>query len=85
MKTSIKEKYSATADKVLIKLCHQCGDLNESYMEPEKCASCNKAFLPNNYFYKIHAKNSSEFKKLFLHIDDPREDELIKGYNVIWQ
>jgi hypothetical protein len=84
MEESIKEKRSSTNDKVLIKLCHRCGELNETFVEPEKCASCKKAFLPSNYFTKIHAKNTQEFKKLFLHIDDLQEEELIKGYNVIW-
>ena len=67
MKASITEKKSSTHEKVLIKLCHLCGELNETYIEPEKCASCKKAFLPSNYFTKIHAKNTQEFKKLFLH------------------
>jgi hypothetical protein len=84
MKTDLKVKHSSKNDKVLIKLCHRCGELNENYVEPEKCASCKKAFLPSNYFSKIHAKNTQEFKKLFLHIDDLHEEELIKGYNVIW-
>ncbi|MBT7608807.1 MAG: hypothetical protein HN576_03565 [Bacteriovoracaceae bacterium] len=84
MKASITEKKSSTHEKVLIKLCHLCGELNETYIEPEKCASCKKAFLPSNYFTKIHAKNTQEFKKLFLHIDKLHEDELIKGYHVIW-
>jgi hypothetical protein len=84
MNENMTEKKSTISDKVLIKLCHRCGELNESYVEPQKCASCKKAFLPNNYFSKIHAKNTQEFKKLFLHIDDLREEELIKGYNVIW-
>ena len=84
MSEKTETKYSTTTDKILIKLCHKCGDLTESYMEPENCASCNKSFLPTNYFYKVHAKNSEEFKNLFLHIDDLHEEDLIKGYNVIW-
>jgi hypothetical protein len=84
MKENIKLEQSSDTDKVLIKLCHKCGELNETCIEPEKCASCKKAFLPSNYFTKIHAKNTQEFKKLFLHIDDLQENELIKGYNVIW-
>lgn len=85
MKTKTQVKYSATAsDKVLIKLCHCCGKLTESAKEPERCASCHKAFLPTNYFYKVHAKTTEEFKELFLHIEELHEEDLIKGYNVIW-
>lgn len=76
--------YKLQATRILIKKCHVCGHLNEVYKEPERCTQCQKSFLPCNYFGKVHAKNSQEFKKLFCEVHELDDDDLIKGYNVIW-
>ncbi|MDD0851520.1 hypothetical protein HBN50_00370 [Halobacteriovorax sp. GB3] len=73
-----------TATRVLIKKCHSCGHMMESTREIEKCNCCNKSFLPSNYFSKVHAKNSEEFRNLFCHIDEMHEEDLVKGISVIW-
>jgi hypothetical protein len=70
--------------KTFIKKCHVCGKVMESYSEIQRCVSCNKPFLPVNYFGKIHAKNSKEFQNLFSTCEDLREDDLIKGLSCIW-
>lgn len=70
--------------KMIIKKCHICGGIMESFREVQRCHSCHKPFLPLNYFGKIGAKNSKEFKKLFLNSDELAEDDLIKGINVLW-
>lgn len=70
--------------KLLIKKCHVCGSLNESFKEAKKCRDCNKSFLPSNYFGKVHAKNSKEYDELFSASDDLHEDDLVKGINVLW-
>lgn len=68
----------------IIKKCHMCGHLMESRKEVEKCECCNKPFLPMNYFGKVHAKNSTEFKQLFSKASEIHEEDLIKGLSVIW-
>jgi hypothetical protein len=70
--------------KQVIKKCHVCGCLNESNREVEKCSSCQKPFLPMNYFGKVHAKNSAEFKQLFANASELHEEDMIKGLTVIW-
>ena len=70
--------------KVLIKKCHQCGHIAESYKELQKCGGCKKSFLPSNYFSKVHAKNTEEYSQLFSMSDELHEDELIKGLSVLW-
>lgn len=70
--------------RVLIKKCHVCGNLMESLKEIEKCNCCEKSFLPSNYFSKVHAKNTEEFKNLFCSIDEMQEEDLIRGISVIW-
>lgn len=76
--------YSTKHNRTIIKKCHICGTLNESYIEVEKCFSCKKAFLPANYFAKVHAQNSEDFSKLFAKSDELTEDDLIKGVTVLW-
>ena len=71
-------------EKVIIKKCHCCGHLLETVKEASKCTSCKKSFLPTNYFGKVHAKNTAEFKNLFLNSDELHEDDMIKGIQVIW-
>lgn len=70
--------------KILIKKCHICGTVAESYSEVKKCDNCKKSFLPSNYFGKVHAKNSEEFAKLFSSSDELYEEDLIKGIAVLW-
>lgn len=80
METETKVK----SGKVIFKKCHMCGHLMESAYELEKCKKCKKCFLPSNYFGKVHAKNSEEFKKLFSNSDELREEDLIKGVTTLW-
>ena len=70
--------------KVLVKVCHVCGHVHSTPVEPQRCEGCSKSFLPLNYFNKVHAKNSSEFDNLFCNIDEIHEEDLIKGLYVIW-
>jgi len=81
MKTEVIKTPSA---EVIIKKCHVCGQVMESSEEIKKCVRCNKSFLPTNYFTKVHAKNSEEFKHLFATSDEINEDEIIKGIQVLW-
>lgn len=70
-------------DKLIIKLCHKCGHCNASEAELERCQKCAKAFLPLNYFEKVHAKGE-KFQELFEDSDNLEEDDLIKGLYVLW-
>ena len=59
--------------------CSKCGmSVNAS------CGKCNKGFLPLNYFSKVHAKNSEEYKQLFARADELHPDDLVKGLYVLW-
>ncbi len=70
---------------VLIKKCHMCGEMIESQSEVQRCPSCNKSFLPLNYFSKVHdVKTADDFRQLFENSDLLCEDELIKGLYVLW-
>jgi hypothetical protein len=73
-----------TLNKSIIKKCHACGEIIESFHEVEKCPRCKKSFLPCQYFGKVHAKNTSEFKQLFSHVSELQEETLIKGLYIIW-
>jgi RNA polymerase subunit RPABC4/transcription elongation factor Spt4 len=81
MKTEHSKQYHQTT---FIKCCHHCNTLMETHKEPERCSSCKRPFLPLNYFSKVHAKNSEEFKELFCDAADLTEKDLIKGLTVIW-
>jgi hypothetical protein len=70
--------------KLIIRRCHVCGQVVESEMEQESCISCGKAFLPLNYFDKIHGDQSQKFKDLFADGDELHEDDLITGIYVLW-
>ena len=70
--------------KLLIKKCHVCGQVTESTTELEKCVSCGKAFLPLNYFVKIHDHKEIKFSELFAESHEIHEEELIKGLYVLW-
>ncbi len=69
--------------KLIIKLCHKCGHCNASDVELERCQKCAKAFLPLNYFEKIHAKDE-KFQELFEDSDNLEDEDLIKGLYVLW-
>jgi hypothetical protein len=79
-----KESVTITGVKTLIRKCHVCGTLVEGTKEAMRCGGCRKAFLPSNYFGKVHAKNSEDYSELFLSSDELHEEDLIKGINVIW-
>ena len=49
--------------KQLFRLCHNCNCLNESEEEILRCTSCNKGFLPINYFEKIRARAQQAAKE----------------------
>jgi hypothetical protein len=78
--SAIKEKNS----RLIVKKCHLCGSVMEGHSEHKRCSGCRKAFLPVNYFGKVHAKNSKEFEKLFAASDELHEEDLIKGLTVLW-
>lgn len=82
MSMNIEKK--RTTDQVIIKKCHVCGFLIETSKEASQCPHCKKSFLPLNYFGKVHAKNSEEFKNLFSNSEELAEEDLIKGLTVLW-
>ena len=82
MSTIVENK--KISDQVIIKKCHVCGFLIETNKEASQCPHCKKSFLPLNYFGKVHAKNSSEFKNLFAESEELHEEDLIKGLTVLW-
>lgn len=72
---------------VLFKKCHICGHIIESEFEAQRCESCEKSFLPLNYFSKIHDENiktTDDFKQLFDDCNALCEEDLIKGIHVLW-
>lgn len=71
-------------EKVLIRKCHACGQLVESYVEQEKCCGCGKSFLPLNYFDKIHGDTEQKFEELFSNSNEIHEEDLIIGIYVLW-
>ncbi len=73
-----------SSESTIIKKCHVCGFVNEGQKEMESCSKCKKGFLPLNYFSKVHAKTSEEFKNLFARSEDLHPDDLIKGITVLW-
>ncbi|MFZ4713446.1 MAG: hypothetical protein ACOYL6_07035 [Bacteriovoracaceae bacterium] len=78
------QKNTTPKRKLLIKKCHACGHINESSRELETCGSCNKGFLPLNYFSKIHSQGATNYKELFSEVEDLTEEDLIRGITVIW-
>ena len=76
--------HKKATEKTIIKKCHMCGQLTESYKEISKCPKCTKSFLPLNYFGKVHAKNSKEFGELYCVADELQDEDLIKGLTVLW-
>ena len=52
--------------------------------EPKNCSRCRKAFLPSKYFTKIHGKAVQEYAGLFSEVDELRDEDLIKGLQLLW-
>ncbi len=71
-------------EKLLIRACHCCSKLSESFQELERCSHCDKAFLPLRYFEKIHDFKGESWKKHFSEADDLQAEDLIKGLFVLW-
>lgn len=71
-------------EKLIIRVCHRCGHCNQTPVEPEKCTRCSKAFLPLNYFSKVHTSKTEKFQSLFEESDGLEENDLIKGLYVLW-
>lgn len=67
-----------------MRVCHRCGHCNQGTSEPERCQKCTKAFLPLNYFTKVHSAKTEKFQLLFEEGSDLDEDDLIKGLYVLW-
>ena len=70
--------------RLLIRKCHLCGHLNESSKELTECLSCRKAFLPLNYFAKVHQVDAKNYKHLYAELSELSEEDLISGIYVIW-
>ena len=70
--------------KTLIKKCHSCGQIHESEVELQKCMKCGQAFLPLNYFSKVHSTRPADFLSHFANSHELHEDELIIGLYVLW-
>ncbi|HLW56090.1 MAG TPA: hypothetical protein VKY27_01820 [Bacteriovoracaceae bacterium] len=68
----------------LIRVCHKCLKINEASGEIEKCAHCQKSFLPLRYFDKIHSKSKENWTSYFSSIEDIDEKDLIQGLIVKW-
>ena len=69
---------------VLIRKCHQCGQVHESTQELQKCVKCSKSFLPLNYFDKVHEVRQEDYHSLFAESHELTSEELIKGLFVLW-
>tara|TARA_R110002072_G_scaffold534_6_gene3886 strand:- start:66007 stop:66255 length:249 start_codon:yes stop_codon:yes gene_type:complete len=74
----------AQQGKLIIKKCHCCGHLNETFKEIKRCTGCKKSFLPANYFGKVHAQNDADYENLYANSEELREEDLVKGINVLW-
>lgn len=72
-----------TKEKILIRACHACQKINESFVEPQRCKHCNKSFLPLGYFEKVHGKKR-DWDGLFAHAEELEEEDLIQGLFVLW-
>lgn len=70
--------------KILIKRCHVCDHVWESYQEGKCCPSCQKSFLPANYFQKVKGTKTNDYDFLFAQSDELEEKDLIKGIAVLW-
>ncbi len=79
-----KVKKPLKQDTLIAKACHVCGHYQEAVVEPERCVKCAKAFLPLNYFHKIHAHKGEKFQALFAEGEQLDDADLIKGLYVLW-
>lgn len=79
----MKEVGTRLRKRLIVKKCHHCNALNESTTEKQKCSSCNRPFLPLNYFDKIH-NHEVQYDDLFAQSHELHEDDLIKGLYVLW-
>jgi hypothetical protein len=71
-------------EKTIIRACHSCLKVNESYKEMERCSHCNKSFLPLRYFDKIHHEKDLKWENHFSLSDHLEDEDLIKGLFVLW-
>jgi hypothetical protein len=67
-----------------MRVCHSCLKLNESHKELERCAHCDKSFLPLRYFDKIHSDKDTSWSNHFSYSEHLDEEDLIKGLFVLW-
>ena len=79
--SELKKDYK---EKLVIRACHACMKLTESYQETERCLHCSKPFLPLRYFEKIHGFKDKSWQKHFSEAQDLEEKDLIKGLFVLW-
>lgn len=79
-----KEVRLTCKEKLIIRQCHMCGKVTESKQEKNKCNCCGKAFLPLNYFAKIHDHSEVKFNELFAESQDLNEEDMITGIYVLW-
>ncbi|MDH5580628.1 MAG: hypothetical protein OEY33_01860 [Bdellovibrionales bacterium] len=75
---------TTSRNKTIIKKCHSCGHIMESRTEVQKCAQCNKPFLPVNYHSKETAKTSLDFYDQFQEAEELSEETLVRGIQVLW-
>jgi hypothetical protein len=80
----MKEIAKKSKETLLIRLCHTCAKVNESVIELERCSHCQKAFLPLQYFEKVHKNKSGPWINNFSRAEDLEEADLIKGLFVLW-
>lgn len=80
----MKDLNKIDKEKSLIRACHACSKLTESFQEIERCSHCDKAFLPLRYFEKIHDFKGESWKKHFSDANDLDDEDLIKGLFVLW-
>jgi hypothetical protein len=80
----VEEIKKTKKEKLLLRNCHSCLKINESSKELERCAHCNKAFLPLRYFDKIHQEKDLSWENYFYPTDLIEEEDLIKGLFVLW-
>ncbi len=73
-----------TKEKLIIRACHTCLKINESYQEIQRCLHCNKSFLPLRYFEKIHQNKGQSYTSHFASSDQIEDEDLIKGLFVLW-
>jgi hypothetical protein len=76
--------FQISKEKTLIRACHSCLKVNESFQELQRCKHCNKSFLPLRYFDKIHGDPQLKWENHFSLSEQLDEEDLIKGLFVLW-